>query len=526
MRGNAGLIALVVLFGCGDIVKKTDGSPGDDGGTSDGGGDDGDIVDVLPIDGPPIDVPPGAPNIAAMTPDWGSTAGGTNVKITGVGFSEPGLVVTFGTVTAQSVTVVSDTELRVVTGAGGPHAPVDLKVVTSGGSSTFPLKFRNLAPLYGADSRQGATLNLYMINPVNGQATIIGALGTKVTGLALSPTGIMYAMAGPAVTGQPSRLVTINLYTAAVSTVGNLPNGTSPDIAFVGNQLIGWGAPVTTPPSPKSRMAIINTSTAAHTFMAPSMTCGGCGMAATSGTSMVFAPATASGILYTVNTANGVPSAGPTMNSTANPTESVLGLTFVGPTLYAAIGNYPAPPKRTNRLVTINMTTGAITARGTLPLDIDAIEGIPTQPVIPRTVTDPNAELADELATIAVRFDNQVGRVITPTMDTTVGPPSTVVAHPEPPMITWRGERIATSELLALGTDRDLDGQSRRVVSRPSLADGARTAILTIGGATYRVLIEPDFALVQNRRGELKLVDTRHGAQKLYGPIDGLRFAR
>lgn len=517
MRGNVGLVALVALFGCGDIIKASDSGP-DDGRGADMQVDDGD-TDGLPIDGPPIDVPPGAPNIAAMTPDWGSTAGGTNVKITGVGFSEPNLVVTFGTVTAQSVTVVSDTELRVVT-AAGPHMAVDLKVVTMGGSSTFPIKFRNLAPLYGADSRKGATKNLYTINPVNGAATVVGSLGTSVTGLALSPSGIMYAMAGPAATGQPNRLVTINVYTAAISPIGNLPNGSSPDIAFVGNQLIGWGGPAG---QPKNRMAVIDTSNAAHTFSAPSMTCSGCGMAATSANSMVFAPATAKGILYTVNTANGVPSAGPTMNSTLTPSESVLGMTFVGATLYAAVGNYPTPSTQTNRLVSINPTTGALTARGNLPLDIDAIEGIPTQPVIPRTV-DPPAELADELASTVVRYASHVDSGITPLVGITAAPPATTAV--ETPTVVWRGTRVATSELMALGTDRELDGQSRRAVSLTSLANGARTAILTIGNETHRVAIEPDFALLQNRRGELKLVDTRNGAKKLYGPIDELRFAR
>ena len=518
MRGNAGLVALVVLFGCGEIVKKAPDGGGDDGAI-DGVVDDGDIS---LIDGPPIDVPPGAPNIAAMTPDWGSTAGGTNVKITGIGFSEPNLVVRFGTVNAATVTVVSDTELRVVT-AAGPHMAVDLVVTTSGGMSTFPIKFRNLAPLYGADSRKGATKNFYMINPVNAQATVIGAMGAAVTGLALSPAGIMYGMAGPVAVGQPNRLVTINVYTGALTTVGNLPNGSSPDIAFVGGQLVGWGGPAG---QPKNRMAVINTTTVVHTYSAASMTCGGCGMAATSASSMVFAPNNASGILYSVNTANGVASAGPTMNSTVTPAESVFGLTFVGNTLYAAIGNFPTPTTQTNRLVTINPQTGAITARGTLPVDIDAIEGIPTQPVIAKTAGDPQAELADELATIVTRFDNRTGSSVTPSLDITIGPPTTTGAPTETPTVTWRGERLTTNELVARGTEREIDGQTRRVVSLSSLADGARTAILVIGNQSHRIAIEPGHALVQNRRGELKLIDTRAGAKKLYGPITELRFAR
>lgn len=241
---------------------------------------------------------------------------------------------------------------------------------------------------------------------------------------------------------------------------------------------------------------------------------------------MVFAPNNASGILYSVNTANGVASAGPTMNSTVTPAESVFGLTFVGNTLYAAIGNFPTPTTQTNRLVTINPQTGAITARGTLPVDIDAIEGIPTQPVIAKTAGDPQAELADELATIVTRFDNRTGSSVTPSLDITIGPPTTTVAPTETPTVTWRGERLTTNELVARGTEREIDGQTRRVVSLSSLADGARTAILVIGNQSHRIAIEPGHALVQNRRGELKLIDTRAGAKKLYGPITELRFAR
>jgi len=60
------------------------------------------------------------PLVTAFSPSWGSTSGGTRVRVLGFGFTGPGLAVKFGTATASQVTVVSDTELTLTTPCGLP----------------------------------------------------------------------------------------------------------------------------------------------------------------------------------------------------------------------------------------------------------------------------------------------------------------------------------------------------------------------------------------------------------------------
>src|SRR5262249_6965546 len=101
------------------------------------------------VDARTIDAFVTPPTITAFSPDWGSTSGGTLVRMLGFGFTGSHLVVKFGSSIASQVTVVSDTELTVMTPVG-PHAPVDVVVTSDGGTAPGPKKFRFLAPLYAA----------------------------------------------------------------------------------------------------------------------------------------------------------------------------------------------------------------------------------------------------------------------------------------------------------------------------------------------------------------------------------------
>jgi hypothetical protein len=79
-----------------------------------------------------------APGIGPVSPNQGSTGGGTAVTITGTNFSGA-TVVLFGGVTATSLTVVSPTQVTAVSPAG--YGAVDVTIVTLGGSSTNPHAF-------------------------------------------------------------------------------------------------------------------------------------------------------------------------------------------------------------------------------------------------------------------------------------------------------------------------------------------------------------------------------------------------
>jgi hypothetical protein len=73
------------------------------------------------------------PAVTSVAPSSGTVAGGTSVTITGSGFTGA-TKVRFGTVVATSFTVVSDTQITVVSPA---HAagPQNVLVTTAGGTS-------------------------------------------------------------------------------------------------------------------------------------------------------------------------------------------------------------------------------------------------------------------------------------------------------------------------------------------------------------------------------------------------------
>jgi len=89
--------------------------------------------------------PPGpAPSLTAVTPNSGSTLGGTKVTVTGTNFTS-GVVVTFGGVAATSTEVVSSTQLTTTT---GEHASGAVDVVVSIGAqrATLPGGFTFVPP--------------------------------------------------------------------------------------------------------------------------------------------------------------------------------------------------------------------------------------------------------------------------------------------------------------------------------------------------------------------------------------------
>jgi hypothetical protein len=89
----------------------------------------------------PLAAPPGIlaagpnPVVDAITPDRGTTAGGTAVTITGSNFAAP-MTVTFGTAAATSVVVVSPTEITCVTPAGTAGAVTVIATQTTPPAST------------------------------------------------------------------------------------------------------------------------------------------------------------------------------------------------------------------------------------------------------------------------------------------------------------------------------------------------------------------------------------------------------
>lgn len=82
-----------------------------------------------------------APTISALAPARGTTGGGTNVTITGTGFTGS-TAVTFAGVPATSFTVDSDTQITAITPAGASAGDVDIAVSTGGGTTVLASGYR------------------------------------------------------------------------------------------------------------------------------------------------------------------------------------------------------------------------------------------------------------------------------------------------------------------------------------------------------------------------------------------------
>lgn len=114
-----GLALVFTTFACG-------------GGSSGGGGDD----DPLP------------PELDAVNPTMGSSAGGTTITLTGENFSgNP--AVTVGGMPCTNVIFLSDKSVSCTTPPGTSGATVDVSITTSAGSDTLPGSFSYVDPFNG-----------------------------------------------------------------------------------------------------------------------------------------------------------------------------------------------------------------------------------------------------------------------------------------------------------------------------------------------------------------------------------------
>ncbi len=97
---------------------------------------------------------PAAPTVTGISPNSGSTAGGTSVTITGTGFTGA-TGVTLGGAAATAVTVVGATSITCTTPAGSA-GPASVVVTTPGGANgantLFSYLAANVAPVAGPDA--------------------------------------------------------------------------------------------------------------------------------------------------------------------------------------------------------------------------------------------------------------------------------------------------------------------------------------------------------------------------------------
>ncbi|HEX7839015.1 MAG TPA: IPT/TIG domain-containing protein [Kofleriaceae bacterium] len=478
-----GVVCVIGVSACG-FPRPAD--VGDDAGSSDAAGS----VDASTADG--LVAPP---TITAFSPDWGSTSGGTQVRMLGFGFTGSHLAVKFGPSIASQVTVLSDSELTVTT-PSGPHMPVDVAVTTDGGTATATARYRYLAPLYAADARGTTPGNLYIVNPATAASVSVGPLGVAVTGLALSPGGVLYG--ATAIKASGNTLVTIDPYTARVTTIGPLVDQvnagvTVPDLAFEGSRLLGWTGP---------SFAVIDSVTGRVTpYTAQTGIGGGRGLASIAPGTLLLAQGTN---LSRVNTTDGTLVLGPSL-----PKLGMNSLTFVGGTLCGSEPTSVTPPL--TALVTIDPATGAITVIGPLPPRVDAIAGIPPQPAQGAAAT-----LPAQMAPASPRPIDMMGQAGAQT--------------PHQPTLRIGDRSRALHEVLALAREVTDSGRVRRILPLAALAAfglGDRVVLVAASGATRVVALgAPGLALTVNHRQELKLlklIDTRDGFQQIFAAIVEVR---
>jgi hypothetical protein len=243
----------------------------------------------------------------------------------------------------------------------------------------------NADTLYAASVRSGATGtngamsgSLYTVNLGSGSATFVaplradGAAPIGITGLSSHPqTGVLYGITSPLSPTNPQSLVTLDPVTGNATIVGELRFPGS-DIAFNRAGILFTWLPAT------SQLAIVNLTNGMVTPIGNAGPPGTiAGLAIDQHGTAYITPSGAAGSLDTVDIASGTLRKGPPL--TGAPFQSTINaMTFTPSGLLLAVNSNAGSPAST-RLVAINTATGTVATIGTLPDDTDALAFVVSQ---------------------------------------------------------------------------------------------------------------------------------------------------
>jgi IPT/TIG domain len=163
-----------------------------------------------------------APTVTAVSPEAGMASGGTPVTITGTNFEE-GATVHFGSSSAGSVVVNSESSITAVSPAGPPGESVDVTVTTFGGTTPASEadRFRYL---------QTAPLHVTKVSPSSG--ALIGGATVDIGGTGfVGATAVHFGSASAAsftVVGNHMIKALAPAGTGTVDVTVTTPEGTSP----------------------------------------------------------------------------------------------------------------------------------------------------------------------------------------------------------------------------------------------------------------------------------------------------------
>ena len=186
--------------------------------------------------------------LLTIAPTHGTSAGGTQVTLTGSGFLDPNHAiqgVRVGGKDAPEWEVVNDSTIVFTTPS---HDLGRATVAVLGANSQrqdgviLVQGFTFVAPtVFVADGPGSANPQLYRVDLTTGNVRLIGSTGYAVDGMALSPDGVLYAVeASP-----PQRLIRIDPETGIGTPMGLLRASGSGDpvsildVTFLGDRLLG-----------------------------------------------------------------------------------------------------------------------------------------------------------------------------------------------------------------------------------------------------------------------------------------------
>lgn len=314
-----------------------------------------------------------APTVSSVSPDRGGIVGGSTITVTGTKFQANNAgtpIVVVGRNQATDVTVVSDTELTFSLPANEDEgAVVDVTVATANGFATLPGAFTyNLRPI------------VISITPTVGRGT--GGTAITITGRGFADAGTpMITIAGGTFAGTVVNDTTITATTSAVEAgtkafsrldveVANDNGSTRLANAF---QITKPGLIALEGGFAGNRIFHVDIATGDVAVIATTdMRVHGC---ATSPSGQIFASTGRREDPMLHRLARFDPLTGRVTvignlddNSVVPPVNrGISTLTFVGNTLYGIDTESPSP---TNRLVTVNTTTGAVTVIGATPMAV------------------------------------------------------------------------------------------------------------------------------------------------------------
>jgi hypothetical protein len=243
--------------------------------------------------------------------------------------------------------------------------------------------------LYGVTGAGGSSSSLYTIDPKTGVATLVGAVGISLNGIAYdSQNGTLYGIAG----SSSSNLVTINTTTGAATVVGSLGHTIAAQaIAYdsATNTLYAYSKIPASTMFPEG-LYTLNTGTGAATIVGSGSQLGfsssGNGLAVDSLGTIYLAPGGASGgssqpnaDLYTISSITGLASQGPAFSGAPLANSQMKAMTFDSSGDMYGLDFVPGGSFTTD-LVSINPSTGAITSIASTKNGLDGIAFAPSTP--------------------------------------------------------------------------------------------------------------------------------------------------